>query len=145
MRKQKDFWRLKTLLTELICVFGYSTHGGRINVLSIPLAKFRAPRKWSAWFPNLPAEHLQTMKKEDAKTQDFSGLVSGYLRQPSLGIRLCSLRSVPSLRLHNLRRLAAIGLMRTNETEELIRTHTRTVHDVSFWVFFKRCGQSGNK
>lgn len=42
------------MLTDLGCPNRYSTHGGSTNVLLIPFANPRAPKKWSAWFPNRP-------------------------------------------------------------------------------------------
>lgn len=51
--KTKKGKRKKTL-TDFECPVLYSTHGGKAKVLFKPCAKAKAPRKWSAWLPNLP-------------------------------------------------------------------------------------------
>lgn len=45
---------IKIKLTDVGLGKLYSTQGGRMIVLSKSLANAKEPRKWSAWFPNLP-------------------------------------------------------------------------------------------
>lgn len=49
---------IKIKLTDVGLGKLYSTQGGRMRVLSKSLAKAREPRKWSAWFPNLPTNAM---------------------------------------------------------------------------------------
>lgn len=52
-------WNVKYyfLQTDLVSPVLYSTHGGKTKVRFSAFANPKAPKKWSAWFPNRPTNY----------------------------------------------------------------------------------------
>lgn len=68
---------IKIKLTDVGLGKLYSTQGGRMRVLSKSLAKASEPRKWSAWFPNLPtkAKGVTIYRKSYDKFNQLPGTI----------------------------------------------------------------------